>query len=148
MSDIIERQIIINAPLAKVWMAISDHRQFGTWFRVDLDGPFVAGETSTGQMTMPGYEHIRWNAEVEAVEPPRRLAFRWHPYALDQERDYSDEPMTLVEFTLAEHGDGTELRVVESGFDALPASRRDEAFRMNGNGWTAQIDNVRRYVEG
>jgi uncharacterized protein YndB with AHSA1/START domain len=148
MSDTITRSTIINAPIDKVWTAISDHRQFGTWFKVALDGPFVAGEHSSGRMTVPGYEHVRWNAEVEAVEPPNRLSFRWHPYAIEQDRDYSDEPTTLVEFTLSEHGDGTELVVVESGFDALPAGRRDEAFRMNDRGWAAQMDNVRDYVEG
>lgn len=147
MTDIIERRIFIAAPLARVWTAISDYRQFSIWFGVALDQPFVAGQPSTGHMSFRD-RRFDWNADVVTVEPPYRFAFRWHPYALDPEVDYSAEPTTLVEFTLAEQGDGTELTVVESGFDALPASRRDEAFRMNGNGWTAQVDNVRRHVEG
>ena len=147
MSNIIERKIAIDAPLAKVWAAISDYRQFGNWFGVTLDQPFVAGQASTGHMSFNDRK-FDWNADVVTVEPPHRFSFRWHPYALDPEVDYSAEPKTLVEFTLVEDGEGTELTVVESGFDALPASRRDEAFRMNGNGWTKQVENVRDYVQG
>jgi uncharacterized protein YndB with AHSA1/START domain len=147
MSDRIEQSVHLNAPLDRVWRAISDHKEFGAWFKVALDQPFEAGKTSTGSITHPGYEHIRWTAEVVAVQPPSRLAFRWHPYAIDPDVDYSTEPSTLVEFTLREADGGTELKLVESGFDALPAGRRDEAFRMNSQGWTAQMGNVRKHVE-
>jgi len=147
MTNIIERSIFIAAPVDRVWDAISDYREFGAWFRVAIDGPFVVGQTSSGQMTIPNFEHVRWNAAIEAIEPPHRLAFRWHPYAVEAGRDYSNEPRTLVEFTLTETAGGTELKVVESGFDALPASRRDEAFRMNDGGWAAQMENIRRHVE-
>ena len=146
--DKIEQNISLSAPLDRVWRAVSDHREFGTWFKVMLDQPFVAGQASTGHMTNKGYEHVRWNASVDAVEPPHRLAFRWHPYAIEPGRDYSNEPTTLVEFMLEPDGDGTRLRVVESGFDALPDSRRDEAFRMNSNGWAKQVENIRDYLAG
>ena len=129
-----------------MWRAISDHREFGSWFKVALDQPFVAGAASTGHMTNKGYEHLRWNASVDAVEPLHRFAFRWHPYAIEPGRDYSSEPTTLVEFLLDPDGDGTRLRVVESGFDALSDSRRDEAFRMNSNGWAKQVENIRDHV--
>ena len=148
MTDKIETQTRINAPIERVWEAVGDHRQFGLWFKVALDQPFVAGEKSTGHITIPAYAHVRWTAEVVAVEPPRRLAFRWHPYAIEQGVDYSHEPMTLVDIRLEPDGDGTTVRVVESGFDALPAARRDEAYRMNKGGWDAQMNNVRTYVEG
>jgi uncharacterized protein YndB with AHSA1/START domain len=131
-----------------VWRAISDHREFGEWFKVALDQPFEPGKPSTGHITHPGYEHIKWTADVVAVEPPRRLAFRWHPYAIDSKVDYSNEPTTLVEFTLSERDGGTDVEVVESGFDAIPAHRRDEAFRMNSGGWEQQMTNVCTYVEG
>lgn len=144
--DKIEQVITLAAPIDRVWRAISGHREFGLWFKVALDQPFAAGEASTGHMTNKGYEHIRWNADVEAVEAPRRLAFRWHPYALERDRDYSSEPTTLVEFMLEAAESGTRLRVVESGFDALPDSRRDEAFRMNSNGWAKQMENIRDYL--
>jgi len=68
-------------------------------------------------------------------------------YPIDQNIDYSAEPTTLVEFTLREADGGTEVEVMESGFDAIPAHRRDEAFRMNSNGWAAQMKNIQAYVE-
>jgi uncharacterized protein YndB with AHSA1/START domain len=148
MSDRIETETSIAAPIDRVWEAVGDHRRFGEWFRVALDQPFVAGRKSTGHITHKGYEHVRWTADVVAVEPPIRLAFRWHPYAIEPDRDYSSEPTTLVEITLEAVGKATRLRVVESGFDALPASRRDEAFRMNASGWDQQMANGRAYVEG
>jgi uncharacterized protein YndB with AHSA1/START domain len=146
MSDRIIESTHIAAPIDRVWRAVSDHRQFGEWFKVALDQPFEAGKPSTGHLTHPGYEHVRWTADVVAIEPPRRFAFRWHPYAIDQSVDYSNEPTTLVEFTLAESDGGTDVEVVESGFDALPAHRRDEAYRMNARGWAAQMTNVRDYL--
>lgn len=146
MADSIEQTILLDAPVDEVWQAISDHQRFGEWFRVALDQPFVAGQRSTGHITHAGYEHIRWNADVETVDPPRALVFRWHPYAIDPARDYSDEPTTRVEFRLQPEGNGTRVTVTESGFDALPDSRRDEAFRMNSSGWAAQADNLRDYL--
>ena len=137
----------VRAPIDRVWQAISDHRQFGEWFKVALDQPFEAGKPSTGHITHPGYEHVKWTAEVVTVEPPHRFAFRWHPYAIDPNIDYSNEPKTLVEFTLRENDGGTDIEVVESGFEAIPRNRRDEAFRMNSGGWEAQMKNIRGYVE-
>lgn len=148
MTDRIECETLINAPIERVWRAISDHREFGQWFRVALDQPFVAGHPSTGHITYPGYEHCRWNADVVAVEAPRLLSFRAHPHAVDPDVDYSSEPKTLVEFTLEPVGEATRLTVVESGFDAIPEHRRAEAFRMNEHGWALQVENVRAYIEG
>ena len=146
MTDKITQSTHIPAPIDRVWRAISDHKEFGEWFRVALDQPFEAGKTSTGRITIPGFDHVQWNAEVVTVEPPRRLAFRWHPYAIDPNVDYSNEPATLVEFSLSERDGGTDVEVVETGFDALPPHRRDEAFRMNSQGWEAQMNNVRQYL--
>ena len=146
MTDKITQSTHIPAPIDRVWRAISDHKEFGEWFRVALDQPFEAGKTSTGRITIPGFDHVQWNAEVVTVEPPRRLAFRWHPYAIDPNLDYSNEPATLVEFSLSERDGGTDVEVVETGFDALPPHRRDEAFRMNSQGWEAQMNNVRQYL--
>lgn len=147
MSDIIEKTILIEAPIDRVWHAISDHKEFGEWFKVALDQPFAEGETSTGRITHPGFEHVAWNADVVAIEPPRRMSFRWRPYAIDPNIDYSAEPKTLVEFTLQPEGDATRLTVVESGFDAIPEYRRAEAYRMNDGGWAAQVENVRKHAE-
>jgi uncharacterized protein YndB with AHSA1/START domain len=147
MSDRIEKSIELKAPVSRVWRALTDHREFGAWFRVRIDGPFRPGETSRGQITIPGYEHVRWEAVVQKMDPERLFSFTWHPYAVDPKEDYSGEPPTLVEFTLQAIPSGTLLRVVESGFDRIPAGRRAEAFRMNEGGWAAQIQNVRQHVE-
>lgn len=147
MSDRIEKTIEIRAPVSRVWRALTDHREFGTWFRVRLDGPFVAGQASRGQLTYPGYEHLAFEAVVEKIEPERLFSFTWHPYAIDTGKDYSAESPTLVVFTLQEIDGGTLLRVVESGFDKLPSERRLEAFRMNEGGWSEQVRNIQRHVE-
>ena len=147
MSDSIEKTITLNAPVDRVWRALTDHVEFGTWFRVKLDRPFAVGEVSTGRMTVSGYEHLKWNATVVAMERPTLFAFTWHPYGIDPAVDYSAEAPTRVEFRLTPIDGGTHLVIVESGFDAVPAQRRDEAFRMNERGWAAQIENIRSHVE-
>lgn len=146
MTDRIEKSIDLKAPVERVWRALTDHVEFGTWFRVRLDGPFVEGEMSRGQITHPGFEHIAWQARIERMEPPRLFSYRWPPYAVDPNRDYAKEPWTLVEFRLEPMQEGTRLTVVESGFDALPADRRAEAFRMNDGGWAAQVQNLAAHV--
>lgn len=142
----IEKRIELKAPVARVWRALTDYREFGAWFRVRIDGPFVPGEVSRGNITYPGYEHYKWEAVVKAMEPERLFSFTWHPYALDQARDYSLETPTLVEFRLEPTANGTLLTVTESGFDKIPADRRAEAFRMNDGGWAQQVVNIERYV--
>ncbi|MBS0447182.1 MAG: SRPBCC family protein [Proteobacteria bacterium] len=146
-TDRIEREVLLQAPLARVWRALSTAEEFGLWFGVALQGQvFAAGQTARGHITYPGYEHLVFEAQVERVEPERLLAFRWHPYAIDAGKDYSAEPTTLVVFELAEVHGGTLLRVVESGFDAIPAARRAEAYRMNSGGWEEQMRNIARHV--
>ena len=146
-TDRIEKRIELKAPIARVWRALADHRQFGAWFGARLDGPFAPGKVVRGQVTSPGYEHIKWEMVVEAMVPERLFSFRWHPYAVDPTVDYSTEPQTLVEFRLEEIAGGTLLRVTESGFDRLPAGpRRTEALRMNEGGWTQQMGNIERHV--
>ena len=143
MTDRIEKTIELKAAVSRVWRALTDYREFGTWFRVRLDGPFVPAR---GQITYPGYEHVRWEAVVQKMEPERLFSFTWHPYAVDPNQDYSGEPPTLVEFTLEPTATGTLLRVVESGFDKWPSHRRFEAFRVNDGGWSEQIQNIARHV--
>ena len=145
-TDRIEKSVELRADVGRVWRALTDHREFGTWFRAALDGPFVVGRTVLGRITIPGYEHLRFTAHVTAIEPERYFAFTWHPYPIDPDRDYTQEEPTLVEFTLSPSGEGTLLRVVESGFDRLPADRREDAFRMNSNGWAAQLGHIAAHV--
>ena len=147
MNDRIERTIDLKAPVERVWRAITDHEEFGTWFRVRLDGPFAPGAPATGRVTYPGYEHVVWRAVVREMIPPRLFSFTWHPYGIDQAKDYSKEPPTLVEFRLERKGEGTLLTLTESGFSKIPAERRLEAFRMNDRGWATQMEDIQRHVE-
>ena len=147
MSDRIEKTIELKAPVERVWRALADPAEFGTWFRVKLDGTFAPGEVSRGHMTYPGYEHLVWEAKIVSMDSPRLFSFTWHPYAVEPETDYSGEPPTLVEFRLEPLGSGTRLTVVESGFDALPEHRRDIALRMNDGGWTTQVKNIQAHVD-
>lgn len=146
VADRIEKRVVLRAPRARVWRAIADAAEFGSWFGVRLEGSFAAGRTVRGQITYPGYEHLTMEMQIERIEPERYFAYRWHPYAVDPKIDYSNEPTTLVEFTLADAEDGTVLTIVESGFDRIPVTRRADAFRMNEGGWTEQARNVERHV--
>ena len=157
-TDRIEKQVVLRAPLDRVWRAISDSQEFGQWFGVRIDGPFVAGTsvnaTITGttvdeevaEMQRP-HAGAKATWQIVAVEPPRRFAYRWHPFAIDPGVDYEREPTTLVEFTLAEAPEGVLLTITESGFDAIPEARRSASFEANAEGWAIQTDLVRRYLE-
>ena len=145
MNDQIEKRIELKAPVSRVWRALTDYREFGQWFRVKLDGPFVVGQVSRGQITYPGYEHVKWGAIVQKMETERLFSFTWH-HSHDPNADISKEPTTLVEFGLEKIEAGTLLTVTESGFEDLPADRRLEAFRMNEAGWTEQLKNIESYV--
>ena len=147
MSDRIERTVEVSAPVERVWRALTDHHEFGRWFRVDLDGPFTVGGTTTGRMTYPGYEGVTWEAVVETMEAPRLFAFRW-PHPADPFEDEPAAPTTLVEFRLSPIPGGTLLTIVESGFEALPMDRRAEAMRGNEGGWKEQAGNIKAHVEG
>ncbi|MEX2111239.1 MAG: SRPBCC family protein [Gemmatimonadaceae bacterium] len=147
-TDRIEKKVQLNAPRSRVWRAIADSKQFGEWFRVNLDGAFAEGKTVRGNILHPGYEHMTMEMMIERIEPERYFSYRWHPYAIDANFDYSQEPTTLVEFRLEEvkGGGGTALTIVESGFDRVPLARRAEAFRMNEKGWTGQVKAIEKYV--
>ena len=146
MDHCIEKRVELKAPVSRVWRALTDYREFGEWFLVKLDGPFVPGQVSRGQITYPGYEHLKWEAVVQKMEPERLFSFTWHPYAVDPKKDYSKEPPTLVEFRLEKTAKGTLLLLTESGFDKLPPGRRPKAFEMNSSGWAEQLANIARHV--
>jgi uncharacterized protein YndB with AHSA1/START domain len=148
MPDRIEKTIELKAPVDRVWRALTDAKEFGTWFRVALDTPFVEGERAHGHVTYEGYEHLRFEVKVVAMDRPRRFAFTWHPYAVDPAVDYASESPTTVEFLLEQTQTGTRLTMTEKGFEGLPAHRRDEAMRMNDSGWSTQIENIRAHVGG
>jgi uncharacterized protein YndB with AHSA1/START domain len=156
-TDRIEKQVLLRAPLDRVWRAISDAEQFGRWFGVRFDGLFVEGSSVTATITpttvdddvakrQEPHAGVTSTWQIVAVQPQRRFAYRWHPFAIDPDVDHAREPTTLVEFTLSETPDGVLLTIVESGFDAIPAARRKASFEANSEGWAIQTDLVRRYL--
>ena len=148
-TDRIVKEMMLKAPRSRVWKAISDPKEFGEWFAVDMTGQtFRPGQPVRGKMTYPGHEGKPFEMVVAELEPEQLFSFRWHPYGIDPNHDYSGEPMTLIEFELEEVDGGTKLTITESGFDRVPLARRAEAFRMNNEGWGIQIENIRKYVDG
>jgi uncharacterized protein YndB with AHSA1/START domain len=157
-TDRIEKRVVLHAPLDRVWRAISDAEEFGRWFGVHFDQPFVAGTSITATIApttvddevakrQEPHAGVKSTWQIVAIEPQRRFAYRWHPFAIDPDADYESEPTTLVEFTLSETDDGVLLTITESGFDAIPAARRPASFEANSEGWAIQTDLVRRYLE-
>ena len=145
-TDRIEKQVVYDAPRSRVWRALTDVREFSAWFGVALASPFAPGAAVAGKIVSKGYEHVTLTLWVETMEPEHRFSFRWHPYAIQPGVDYSGEPTTLVTFTLDEVPGGTQLTVVESGFDAIPEYRRAQAFTSNAKGWAAQVENIRKHL--
>lgn len=143
--NIIEKQIEIKAPLEKVWMALTNAKQFGEWFSVKLESGFVAGQTTKGRNTSKGFE-MDMLFHVKEIKPQTYFSYAWVPFPIDPTFDYSKEKPTLVEFFLESTSKGTLVKVKESGFDLITASRRAEAFRMHTGGWEAQLKNIEAYV--
>jgi uncharacterized protein YndB with AHSA1/START domain len=156
--DRIEKKVVLRAPPDRVWKAVSDSKEFGSWFGVEFDGPFVAGARMVGRIvptkvdpavaaTQEPYRGNLFEITIERIEAPRLLSFRWHPFAVELGVDYSKEPTTLIVFELSNGPEGTVLTVTESGFDAIPIERRAKAFRANEGGWAAQMGLIRKYLE-
>jgi uncharacterized protein YndB with AHSA1/START domain len=145
-TDRIEKEIVLRAPRSRVWRALANAEEFGAWFGVKLEGTFAPGARVHGQIALPGTGQVTFEMTIERMDPESRMSYRWHPYAVESGVDYSSEPTTLVEFQLEEVAGGTQLTVVESGFDRIPAARRAEAFRMNDAGWAEELENIARYV--
>lgn len=158
-TDRIEKKVLLRAPRERVWRAISDAKQFGTWFGVEFDGPFVAGAAMKGRMTptkvdpevakmQEPYAGRAFDCTIDRIEPMNLFSFRWHPFAIEPDVDYSKEPSTLVVFELEEAAGGTQLTITESGFDKIPLERRAKAFAANEGGWTHQAELIAKYLAG
>jgi uncharacterized protein YndB with AHSA1/START domain len=156
-TDRIEKKVLLRAPRARVWRALADAAEFGSWFGVKFDGPFTPGAKLRGLVVpttadaevaakQKAYEGKPFEITIETMDPERLFSFRWHPYAMDPNVDYSLEPTTLIAFTLEEVPDGVMLTVTESGFDQIPLDRRAKAFTANENGWTMQMKLIEAYL--
>jgi uncharacterized protein YndB with AHSA1/START domain len=157
VADRIEKKITLRAPVSRVWRAVSDAREFGTWFGVEFDGPFAAGARVTGRITptkvdpevaklQEPHAGTPFDITIDRIEPERLFSFRWHPFAIEPGVDYAKEPTTLVVFELAEVQGGTHLTISESGFDRIPLERRAQAFAANEGGWAHQLKLVEKYL--
>ena len=156
-TDRIEKKILLRAPRERVWRAVSNANEFGSWFGVAFDGPFAEGARLTGQITpttvdpqvakmQEPYSGKKFEWTIERIEPMRRISFRWHPYAVEEGVDYSKEPTTLIEFDLADAPGGILLTISESGFDQIPLERRAKAFKANEGGWEIQTHLIEKYL--
>jgi uncharacterized protein YndB with AHSA1/START domain len=156
-TDRIVKRVFLRAPQERVWRAISEARQFGAWFGLQFDGEFAAGKPISGVIvptkadpevakTQEKYSGMKVGFIVDRIEPMRLFSFRWHPFGIDPNYDYSKEPTTLVEFTLEPKDGGTQLTIVESGFDAIPIERRSDAFEADDEGWEAQAKMIAKYL--
>ena len=156
-TDRIEKKILLRAPLARVWRALSDSTEFGSWFGMRFHGPFAPGARMTGVIVpttvnaevakaQKKYEGLPFEITIDKMEPERLFSFRWHPGAVDPAIDYSQEPTTLVVFTLEEAADGVMLTLTESGFDQIPLERRAKAFAQNEQGWSMVVKLVEEYL--
>ena len=156
-TDRIEKRVLLRATQSRVWQALTDFKQFGSWFGLKLDRPFAAGEKVRGVIARSTvdpassrvssqYEGRPFEFVIDRIEPERLFSFRWHPAAIEAGVDYSAEPMTLVTFTLELQPGGVLLVVTESGFDEIPTARREAAFKMNEGGWTIQIERIEKYL--
>jgi uncharacterized protein YndB with AHSA1/START domain len=156
----IEKRVLLRAPLDRVWRAVTDAEEFGRWFGVRFDGPFVVGKAVTATITPTSVDPevakrqephagVTSTWQIVAMEPRRRFAYRWHPCPgePDPEGGQNAEPTTLVEFTLSETQGGVLLTITESGFENIPQARRSSSFEANAEGWAIQTDLVRRYLE-
>ena len=145
-TDRITEKVLLRTHRTRVWHALADSEEFGRWFGVNGLGVFTPGATVRGKVTHKGYEHLTWEATIERMEPGRMFSYRWHPYAVDPDVDYSGEPTTLVVFSLEDAPNGTLLTVVETGFDGIPAARRAKAYEMHEQGWAGQMKAISEYL--
>jgi uncharacterized protein YndB with AHSA1/START domain len=158
-TDRIEKKLLLRAPRARVWRALTDHREFGSWFGMRYDGPFTPGVTVKATIVPTTvdaevarrhkeFEGIKFEITIDRMEPERVFSFRWHPSAVEPGVDYSSEPTTLVVFELEETSDGVLLTVTESGFERIPLARRAKAFKGNEEGWGMVIKLIEKYLAG
>jgi uncharacterized protein YndB with AHSA1/START domain len=160
VSDRIEKQVLLHAPLSRVWQALTDASEFGQWFGVRFEdgGPFKAGARIVGRISpttvdeevakmQKPYEGVKFDIVIDRIEPKSLFSFRWHPFSVDPKVDYTHEPMTLITFVLKEVPEGVLLTLTESGFEKIPIERRAAAFTSNEGGWAKQMELIQKYVE-
>jgi uncharacterized protein YndB with AHSA1/START domain len=144
--DQIERETVINAPVQRVWELITEAEHLGRWFG---DAGAEVDLRPGGAIVLHWSEHGTSRGRVVVVEPRTRFAYRWAPFKDPGGEEPVEGNSTLVEFTLTPEGDGTRLRVVESGFASLATSDQQRAKNVASNtrGWELETDELREYAE-
>ncbi len=138
--DAIEREVVIDAPPAVVWSIVTEAQHLASWFSDEAEIDLRSG----GRILLTWRGHGTYEGRVETVDPPRLFAFRWQT----REGDFSEGNSTLVVMTIEADGTGTRLRVIESGFAALPwpDDARARYSDENAKGWLAELDELRDYA--
>jgi uncharacterized protein YndB with AHSA1/START domain len=139
----IEREIVIAAPPERVWAIVTEPRHIGSWFSDTAEVDLRAG----GELRLTWGSGTAVHGVVERVEPPRLFSFRW---AMPAGARPAPGNTTLVEFHLSPEGEGTRLRVVESGFHLLdmPEADRDRRAQQNTGGWALELGELEQYAAG
>lgn len=148
MSHTIENTIELQVPIERVWQAVTDHKEFGSWFLVKLENPFAMGRVTKGVITHPEAKGMVFSAVTRHLKEPTHFSFRW-PYS---EKVTLTDPKSLanttqVSFDLEEIDGGTRLTITESGFEKLPATDRQQVIESNTRGWKEQVENIRAYLQ-
>lgn len=138
--DRIEREVIVAAPIERVWAAITDAREVAQWF----------GDVAEIDLRPGGKARFGWtehdsvsDAIIEIVEPLQRFAYRW---AAASGVAVADGPSTLVEFTLEVVAQGTRVRLVESGFANLPDEIYETNLGENQSGWRSELGDLTEFL--
>jgi uncharacterized protein YndB with AHSA1/START domain len=156
-TDRIDKVVFLSAPRERVWAAIADAKRFGSWFGIRFEGEFAVDAHLVGTIVptevdpamaqaMAPHAGLTVDFYIERIEPMNVFVYRWHPFAIDRDVDYSAEETTTVTFALADAPAGTSLKIMEIGFDGLPFERRGPAFEANDEGWFEQTKLLEKYL--
>ncbi|HEY3782129.1 MAG TPA: SRPBCC family protein [Fimbriimonadaceae bacterium] len=148
MKDTIERSIYFQAPVERVWRALTTKEEINAWFTDrGIDGDIAVGEDMVMCFKLSSSDETgRCRAKVETMDAPSHFAYRWLPGNLN-EKPLDEVPTTLVEFFLVPEGEGTRVTVKESGFASLPENLMADAFKDNSEGWAEVMESFRKYGE-
>lgn len=146
LQDTIEREMILKAPIERVFNGLADAKSMCSWFMNGIEGDYRAGQNVVF-IFKGSTQTFRVSAHIVAMDPNHYFAYRWVPGSDSIEGDLTEAATTLVEFFLEEVDGGTKLRMVESGFASLPAEYYEQAFSDNSGGWDEELPKLKAYIE-
>jgi uncharacterized protein YndB with AHSA1/START domain len=139
----VTRTVHIQASRSSVWKALTDPEVMVKWFG-DSVGFSALEPGAAGSIDWDGYGSFP--IEITEVAPEGSFGFRWSGIPAEKLDEYS----THVRFTLADAGAGTDVTVIESGFETLPGGTlyRRERLEQNREGWDVELDELAMLLEG